>query len=127
MRSSRRSCPAASKAAAPTSGMAAITIKAIWSEPPLASLIAPNSHGATKPLMLPTELIRAIPPAAAMPESIAVGNGQKSGPNDWMPMTPMIKAIVMNTGCVGPMKAQASNPAVMIRSAATEYTRRLPV
>ena len=46
---------------------------------PVASFTSPNTHGPSHPPRLPTALIRAMPPAAAVPVSRALGSDQKTG------------------------------------------------
>jgi hypothetical protein len=46
---------------------------------PVASCTNTIAYRSGKPPRLPTELIRATPPAAALPVSVAAGNGQKVG------------------------------------------------
>ena len=51
-----------------------------------------KSSGATRPAKFPTELIQAMPAAAAVPESMAVGTDQKHEVVDITPVTATAKA-----------------------------------
>ena len=75
---------------------------------------------------MPTALISAMPPAAATPDSMAVGSGQKVGAIVYWPMMPRISTTIIQTGCSGPMKTQAINPAADSRQAEATYIVRAP-
>jgi hypothetical protein len=62
------------------------------------SLSQPTMNGATHPEKLPTELMSAIPPAAALPASSIGGNCQKGAPAARGPSVPIINAANAITG-----------------------------
>jgi len=72
-----------------------------------------KSSGATSPAKFPTELIQAMPAAAAVPERMAVGTDQKQEVVDMTPVTAMAKVrIRAQPGRPGKPLAAKANAAV---------------
>ena len=65
---------------------------------PVASVSAPVMYGATKPARLPSELIYAIPAAAAVPVRKTLGSGQKTGSAPKMPIAQSVTATITANG-----------------------------
>jgi hypothetical protein len=79
---------------------------------PVQSLTRPKTYGPKNPPRLPTALISAIPPAAAVPDNIAVGSDQKHGPVDELPIEATTSIVIVKTGSV--INAQAMSPTAPI-------------
>src|SRR5882757_11490199 len=62
---------------------------------PVASLTQPIRYGPPNPARLPIELIRAIAPAAAVPESQAVGSVQNTPKVQKVPIAATVNAIIV--------------------------------
>src|ERR1700749_36424 len=84
-------------------------------KPPVLSLIQPIAYGPKKPARLPSELIAAIPPAAAAPDRKAAGNVQITGRHPKIPKPAIDNAIIFSTGLSSP--ADAAMPAAATSSA----------
>ena len=65
---------------------------------PVASRTTPYSAGPAQPPRLPSALIIAMPPAAAVPVSIVPGIDQKHGAKPWLPITAMHSTTISSTG-----------------------------
>src|SRR5580692_7683648 len=65
---------------------------------PVASLTQPIRYGPPKPARLPIELISAIAPAAAVPESHAVGNVQNTPKVQNTPIAATVSTTMVMTG-----------------------------
>src|SRR5687768_11335674 len=91
--------------------------------PPVASRIHPIRYGPTNPPILPIEFTSAIPPAAAVPRSIAVGIAQ-NGPS--VPQMPnaAIDNVASATAGVAGASAVITKPAAPIRHEPATCQRR---
>src|SRR5882724_5273866 len=65
---------------------------------PVASLTQPIRYGPPNPARLPIELISAIAPAAAVPESQAVGNVQNTPKVQKVPIAATVNATIVTDG-----------------------------
>src|ERR1700761_306501 len=83
------------------------------------------TYGPRKPPRLPTALISAMPPAAALPVSMAVGNAQNVGAIPEAAIWAMIMAIIISTGSLN--TKQDVKAAALIRQAAAQCRLRSPV
>src|SRR5688572_3962222 len=93
------------------SAIAASVRKAAVLLPPVASRIEPIRSGPKYPPRLATELIIAIPPAAAAPVRNEVGNDHEMVSHDNAPPATSDSAMSANTG-LSPTSASISIPAV---------------
>ena len=78
---------------------------------PVRSTRAPTAYGATNPPRLPSELIRAMPAAAAAPARAADGSSQKGEIAEKIPMAHTQMATIAHTGLACSRIAEASSPA----------------
>src|SRR3954449_3214145 len=67
---------------------------------PVASFTQPIKYGPPKPARLPIELISAMPPAAAVPDSHAVGSVQNTAKVQKMPMAATVSTTMVKEGSV---------------------------
>src|SRR3984893_7701666 len=88
------SCPPRKTSRPPISGSTASTSNPVEVEP-VASLTQPIRYGPPNPARLPIELISAMAPAAADPESQAVGSVQKTAKVQKMPIAATISATMV--------------------------------
>ena len=66
--------------------------------PPVHSFIQPIMKGVAKPARLPTELMKAMPPAAAVPVKKPAGIAQNTGNAPSTPMADTLSAAIASTG-----------------------------
>src|SRR5262249_20839358 len=81
--------------------------------------------GPKKPARLPSELIHAIPAAAAVPASSAVGIGQKRGKVARIPTVATLKPIIA-ASVLYLQRLLATMPAAPSKDATAKWTRRSP-
>src|ERR1700754_2442297 len=72
---------------------------------PVLALIQPITYGPKKPDRLPSELIAAIPPAAAAPDRNAAGKVQITGRQPKMPKPAIDSATIFSVGSSSPAAA----------------------
>ncbi|MCY1376913.1 hypothetical protein D9M69_644420 [compost metagenome] len=71
--------------------------------------------GAANPARLPTELMKAMPPAAAVPVRKEAGIDQNTGKAARMPMVAKLNATMANTGCsINTPVATSPTPAISV-------------
>src|SRR4051794_2115520 len=93
------SCPPRKTSRPPISGSAASTSSPV-DVLPVASLTQPIRYGPPKPARLPIELISAMAPAAAVPDSHAVGSVQNTAKQQNTPTAATVSTTMVSVGSV---------------------------
>src|SRR5260370_34908464 len=75
---------------------------------PVASFTQPIKYGPPNPARLPIELISAIPPAAAVPDSHAVGSVQNTAKVQKIPMEATVSTTMVMAGSVMELEAPSA-------------------
>src|SRR5262249_3946294 len=101
-------------------------IKNATSVDPTLSRTQPIASGPTYPPRLPTELIHAIPAAAAVPDRKAVGNDQNVTTQDSNPTLTIVSATIAGTAFL-PTAMRTSRPANASSKPPAECQRRSPL